>query len=285
MKKQVKLSNGQQIAYTDSGDGNVMVWVHGLTSYKEIWERNIHTFSKYFRCVALDLPGHGESANAAIGATYSPQFFADTLFLFLEELKINRCTLVGHSMGGQVALLAAIQKPELFSEVVLVAPAGCEPFTETEKILLQRYSSVGIVGASWFGQTMLNLKSHFGKLNEHEHQALERLARLHESRGIAELAVLLSQCIAGMLNQSVIEQLPQIKIPVLLIFGKEDKLIPNKLIHGTMTTEEIARNTAAAIPNCKLKLWDEAGHYVQYEYAAAVNMEIYKFMNRKIFTT
>lgn len=283
MKKQSTLANGQRIAYTDTGEGNIMVWVHGLTSYKEIWERNIHTFSKYFRCVALDLPGHGESANAAIGATYSPQFFADTLFLFLEELKINRCTLVGHSMGGQVALLAALQKPELFSEVVLIAPAGCEPFTETEKILLQRYSSAGIVGASWFGQTMLNLKSHFSKLSEHEHQALERLARLHESRNIAELAVLLSECIAGMLNQSVINQLPQIKIPVLLIFGKNDKLIPNKLIHSNMTTEEIAQNAAAAIPNCRLKLWDEAGHYVQYEHAAAVNMEIYKFMNRKIF--
>lgn len=281
MTKHITLANGQTIAYTEVGTGEAIVWVHGLSSHKEIWERNTSIFGKYYRCITLDLPSHGES-KMNVG-TSSPLQLADMLLVFLEEMRIRKCVLVGHSMGGQIAIIAALKKPTMFSELILVAPAGCEQFTDAEKTIMRNFSSVGVVGTSWLAQNILNMKSHFSRLDNHEQQALDRISRMHDNRSLSEIAHTLSDCIGGMLRESVLDVLPRIKTPTLLLFGKADKLIPNRYFNSQLSTEALAKNIASQIPNCRLKLWDDAGHYLQFERASEVNMEIYKFLNRNIF--
>jgi pimeloyl-ACP methyl ester carboxylesterase len=280
-EKKITLASGQTLAYFDEGQGEPIVWIHGLACYKEIWERNLSSFSKYYRCIAIDLPGHG--ASGASVNTYNPVAFSDVVLDFLDQVGVHRCVLVGHSMGGQVALITALRMPNRFSELVVVAPAGCETFSETEQMLIERCAVVGIVGASWLGQSFLNLRSHFSHLDSFEKQALDRLDRLHDHRSLPEIAYVMSECIKGMLRNSLVTLLPRVSVPTLVIFGKNDQLIPNKVCTSGQTTQQIAENIGRNIPSARLRMWDNAGHFVHYERSSEVNLEIYKFLNRKLF--
>lgn len=96
------LVNGIQIAYEDRGEGDVIILLHGFCGSSGYWDRIIPILSKQFRCIAPDLRGHG-SSDAPLGAYTIEQMAADVIAL-TDTLGIESYTLLGHSMGGYVAL-------------------------------------------------------------------------------------------------------------------------------------------------------------------------------------
>ena len=82
----------------------------------------------------------------------------------------------------------------------------------------------------------------------------------------------------GMLQQPVYERMKEIKIPVLVVYGENDYLIPNQLLHKGLTTRQVADSGQAQLPDSKLKMMPQAGHFVQWEAAEAVNQEIQDFL-------
>ena len=82
-----------------------------------------------------------------------------------------------------------------------------------------------------------------------------------------------------MLNQPIREKLGKIKQPTLVIFGRQDALIPNKLFHPTLTTETVAQ-FSSEIPKSQLELIDEAGHLVMFEQAERVNKLLTIFIHK-----
>ncbi len=130
--KTVVLNDSITIAYVDEGTGDeVIVFVHGLGSYLPAWQKNIAGLKDDFRCIALDLPGYGKSGKGPYPIGMS--FYADILAQFLAKLEIDKAVIAGHSMGGQIAVTLALQKPEVVSRLVLIDPAGIETFTPGEK--------------------------------------------------------------------------------------------------------------------------------------------------------
>ena len=133
-----------KIAYVDEGDSeNVLIFIHGLGSYLKAWERNIPELKKHFRCIALDLPGYGKSSKQIHNGNVS--FYLEILYEFITKLKLKNVSLVGHSMGGQIAASYVLENPYQISNLVLVATAGFEIFTEEEVELIKKIVSPEII--------------------------------------------------------------------------------------------------------------------------------------------
>lgn len=102
---------GGSIQYDVSGSGNAVVFLHGFLETLDVWDDYTASLSKHFRVVRINLPGHGESS--CYGYCHSMEFMAETLRAVLSALKIRRFHLVGHSMGGYVAIALAEKYPDM----------------------------------------------------------------------------------------------------------------------------------------------------------------------------
>lgn len=110
-----------ELFYTDEGAGSPLVLVHGWTCDSHDWSWQIQAFSESHRVVALDLRGHGYSSSPKSG--YNPRVFADDVAALITHLELGPVILIGHSLGGAVAAVLAVERPELVRAVVEVDPA------------------------------------------------------------------------------------------------------------------------------------------------------------------
>src|SRR5262245_46038829 len=113
--------DGIYLHYVSAGQGPVTVLVHGLGGFAESWRGTLEALGPYSQLIALDLPGFGQSAKP--NRHYTLGFFSKVLEEFLEALAVERVRLVGHSLGGAVALAFAMAHPERVERLGLLAPA------------------------------------------------------------------------------------------------------------------------------------------------------------------
>ena len=271
------LPGGIEITYTDEGKGpEVLLFVHGLSSNSLIWRQNIETLRKKYRCIALDLPGHGSSSKGKYA--YSIDFFLDTLQQFAVQLDLPVCTLVGHSMGGQIAIAAAVKFPELFKKLVLAAPAGFETFTATERKLLTGFYMTQVLQSPFYKLMVDQLKQRVSEPDfASEPDLRSRFGFFQAGAPRLSSEQYLPLCIEGMLRHHAHDLLHRITQPTLVIFGHDDRLIPNRMFHH-QTTEEVAREGASHIQTCRLVMLSKAGHYVQFDQPDLFNTMLQQFL-------
>ena len=123
------------IFYTDSGKGPAVVLIHGFLENTTMWNLIIPELSKRNRVIAIDLLGHGKSD--CIGYTHSMELFAETLEAVLKKVRIRKCILVGHSLGGYVALAFAEKHPKRVKGLCLMNSTSNED-TADRKLLRTR---------------------------------------------------------------------------------------------------------------------------------------------------
>lgn len=117
--------HGDRIAYRDQGSGEALLLIHGMAGSSETWRAVLPRLAKKYRVVAPDLLGHGQSAKPR--GDYSLGAFAVWLRDFLDELGITHATVVGHSLGGGVAMQFVYQHPDYCRRLVLIASGGLGP--------------------------------------------------------------------------------------------------------------------------------------------------------------
>ena len=267
--------NEYEIAYVDEGNSeNVLLFIHGLGSYLKAWDRNIPELKNHFRCIALDLPGYGKSSKQIHSGKCS--FYVEILNAFISKLNLKNVSLVGHSMGGQIALAYAIKYPNQIVKLILAAPAGFETFNKDEIELIKKIISPEILFKTSDHQIRLNYQFNFFKMPAETEEMIGDRIAIKTDEDFFNHCTIVSNSLFGLLNAPVFDQLKQIKIPTLIFFGKDDLLIPNKSIHQT-TTEEIASRGSSKIKNSKLVLLDECGHFVQYEKPDEFNAQLISF--------
>lgn len=115
--KTTKFKN-TSIAYTDIGKGTAIVLLHGFLENQKMWDNYIATFAKRNRVITIDLLGHGETE--CLGYAHSMEDNAEAVHAVLAELRIRKAILVGHSMGGYVALAFAELYPDFVKGLVLL---------------------------------------------------------------------------------------------------------------------------------------------------------------------
>ncbi len=113
---------GTQLGRDDRGEGEALVLLHGVATSRLIWRRVIGELARRRRVIAVDVPGFGQSAPAGPGFE-----LAQVADLLVERLGVERFDLVGHSLGGAVALATATRHPDAVRRLVLVSPAGLAP--------------------------------------------------------------------------------------------------------------------------------------------------------------
>ena len=117
--------NGDRVAYRDEGSGEVLLLIHGMAGSSDAWRELIPRLAKNYRVVAPDLLGHGQSTKPR--GDYSLGAFAVWLRDLLDELGIARATIVGHSLGGGVAMQFIYQHPDYCERIILISSGGLGP--------------------------------------------------------------------------------------------------------------------------------------------------------------
>ena len=121
---------GISIFYTDEGSGNPVVLLHGFLENLTMWDAFIPKLSKNNRIICIDLLGHGKTE--CLGYVHTMELMAEVVLAVLNHLKINKSTLIGHSMGGYVALAFAEKNPEKLNGLCLMNSTAL-PDTEEKK--------------------------------------------------------------------------------------------------------------------------------------------------------
>jgi pimeloyl-ACP methyl ester carboxylesterase len=274
--KHIKIDS-LNISYIQEGHGDTtLLFLHGLSSNSDAWSRNIDTLKNHYNCIALDLPGYGKSSKP--NADYTPSYFASVVHAFIEKLQLKEIVLVGHSMGGQASIKLAVQYPETVKQLILVAPAGLEQFSDTEAQIIKSIYTSEMIKATTDEQIRKNYALNFFKQPEEVSKMIEDRIRVKTSADFDQHCDAISKSVAGMLNDPVFGDLKNIQQNTLLIFGKEDMLIPNKYFHPDLSVETIGEIGKKEIEQIQVIYVNESGHFVQFEKPQEINSAIRSFI-------
>jgi pimeloyl-ACP methyl ester carboxylesterase len=109
---------GERIAYQVRGKGRAMVLIHGFLASSELWEKVVPRLAKKFKVITIDLPGHGDSS--AMGYVHNMELLAEAVKSILDELNLRKVVMVGHSLGGYVAMAFAEAFPDKLLGLVMI---------------------------------------------------------------------------------------------------------------------------------------------------------------------
>ncbi|MGK7311980.1 MAG: alpha/beta fold hydrolase [Candidatus Longimicrobiales bacterium M2_2A_002] len=253
-----------EVAYVDVGSGpETLVLIHGLASNLGFWRYNIADLAEEYRVIAIDLPGYGHSEKSAI-FPYTLSYFAETIQRLAEHLELDEVTLVGQSMGGQIAMVAALTYPELVDRLVLVDPAGIETFNPGEAAWLRNVYTVAGIRLTPEDAIRRNLTLNFYEWDDEWEWMVEERARLAKTDEFDEFAFAVKKSVGAMLDESTAPYLEQIEQPTLIVYGEYDGLIPNPYLHPGFA-RDVFEEGHQRIPNSTLVAIPDAGHLSMIE--------------------
>lgn len=252
--------HGRELAYREwPGTGPALVMIHGVGSSGTEWGEIVPTLAAAgHRVIVVDLPGHGSSTKAR--GDYSLGAMANTIRDLLDHLRVDRAILVGHSLGGGIALQFTYQFPTRTAGLVLVSSGGLGAETigwlravsvpGSGAVLAMVASRPVIRAANWVGRRVRCFGADPDVLRS---STLERLSQNFgdpQSR-LAFLATLRSVVDHRGQRVSALEKLTVVHhLPVLLIWGELDPTIPL----------EHARNAVQRLPGAELVVFAGVGH-------------------------
>lgn len=260
----IEIDENYSMAFTDGGRGEkTLLFVHGLSSNIPAWSKLIPLLKKNFRCIAIDLPGYGKSSSTPHSG--GMKFYAQSIYNFISKMNLRNVYFVGHSMGGQVTITTVLEYPQAIEGLILLAPAGFETFSIDESEKLKKYFSPQSYENLSDEQIRFNYEINFFDMPSDAKKMIEDRIEMKSFHNFKNYCRVVSNSLAGMLDYPVIKNLNKIKIRTLVVFGKDDKLIPNKALHASSTPETIAQVGPDKIKDCELKLISNCGHFIQFE--------------------
>jgi pimeloyl-ACP methyl ester carboxylesterase len=262
--------DGHRLNVAELGSGPPIVFVHGLGGAWQNWLEQLPDLARDHRCIAMDLPGFGESpmpAEEEVSISGSGRLVVG----LLDELGIDEAVVVGNSMGGFVALEVAVQAPERVSKLVLVSSAGLSTEKAKRRPLVAGARMLQL-GAAW-------VAAHSETL------AKRPRARKLLAGGVMKYpdklpAPLVAEQIRGsgtpgfvdaldeLLTYRLRERLGEITVPTLIVWGESDRIVPVKDAKEFEKTIEDARKV----------IFDDTGHVPQLERPEAFNAELREFL-------
>ena len=250
--------------YIDIGANkkNALLLVHGLGGSIESWINNIDEMSQLFNVVAVDLPGFGQSDKPKI--SYTIEFYQKFVVQFLKKLKIqHKISVVGSSLGGHIAAELAISHSNLINKLILISPAGALPSSFKGTVALKKYVKVTDAKSvrqvkQALSEIVYNNKPVDMTYAQMVFQKISMPGAKH-----AFLSALRGSAQARRLNR----YLNQIQAQTLLLWGKEDVIIPVRFVKSFVNMK-----------NCRIILLEHCGHRPHAERPRLFNKIVTDFL-------
>jgi pimeloyl-ACP methyl ester carboxylesterase len=252
------LLHGHRVSFRRAGEGPAIVLIHGITGSSQTWQDVIPPLAEHYTVIAPDLLGHGESAKPR--GDYSLGAYASGVRDLLIALDIERATVVGHSLGGGVAMQFAYQFPERIERLGLVSSGG---LGQEVSMLLR---SATLPGAEYVlpllcAEPLRNAGASaarlLGRVGLRPGPDLEEMARGFASLGDLETRQAFIHTVRAIMDiggqrVSARDRLYlAAEVPTLLIWGMRDRMIPSD--HGRAAHE--------SMPGSRFLLYEKAGHF------------------------
>jgi len=266
--------DGINICYVVKGNGPPVLLIHGFGEFMKTWWFNIDPLSEHYRVYAMDLPGHGLSDKPAVD--YNLSFAIESATHFMQALRIERASLIGHSLGGILGISIAINFPDMVDKLILVDSGGLSK----EAPLLYRLCTLPIVGDILIKPTIKPLIKHGIKrafynpdfLTEEMLDMDYEFLKMPRTKEVLLSIIRNGVSLHGPYPEVVMtDRLHLIKSPTLLIHGEQDEVIP--VIY--------ARKACNLIPQARLEIITECGHCPHIEKASQFNKVIIEFLQSK----
>ncbi|ULQ54053.1 alpha/beta fold hydrolase [Flavihumibacter fluvii] len=259
-------SNGIQLYYEEQGSGEPLLLIMGITAPGAVWEKHVAHWQQQFRCITVDNRGVGQSDTP--DGPYTTAQMADDYAGLLDALNLQKVRVVGVSMGSTIAQQLAIRHPSKVVSMVLMCPwARCDNMAKAVfQHMIDCKANFTPEAFSLFIQWLIFSKSSWDDPAISEGMAADRQSASTEppKQSLKGLKAQAAACIA----HNVLDQLPQIQQPVLVIGGSADIFTP-----PWMTTE-----VARAIPNADLHMYEGCGHAFHWEQLSDFNERINQWL-------
>ena len=246
-----------EISFSLSGQGPVIVWLHGFMENKSIWKKQLEYFDTYCTNLCVDLLGHGESGNVAL--EHDMELQAEVVLKTLEVLKMNSVVLVGHSMGGYIGLALLEKIKNRISKIVLLNSTSYADAMEKRKNR-ERFLKIIPTQKETFARLgVVNLFASDTKVSIKEIECLIEIAKNTTLQGI-------TAALTGMKNRESRAMLfKSFKGDKLIVSGKKDTVFP----------VEISREEAELVEAKFVEL--NGGHMSYLESKTQLNSELKVF--------
>lgn len=235
--------NDIRLAYERRGTGSPLVLLHGYPLDHHLWDVVVPLLIDTFDLILPDLRGFGESST--VDSFYTVEDIASDIAALLDHLEIRKAAIVGHSMGGYVALAFARLYPERISGLGLVSSQVLADASDRKEA---RYKSAAEVADKGIGSVVAAMTTKFTSNPQLQEFARESMERQQPAAYIGAL-----KAMAERVDSTPV--LSSLNVPVVLVHGEADQLIPI----------DRAREVKAALPNAYLVEISGVGHMPMME--------------------
>lgn len=254
--------------YETSGKGRWLVLIHGAWATHQWWRWQVPELSQNYQLLALDVRGHGQSTS--LEKPYSVDGFVKDLETLLNKIGVDEVALVGWSMGGIISMQYCLNNPSKVKALVLIATRGHRNPKMKLKVWLQKIQS--------HLSLMMDFADYEGFVYEDQVQK-EVMSMLSPATAKEVVDWVMSdltnnprrnflQVVKSLWDWEAGEKLKTISVPTLIMVGKKDDRTPPHFSHLLHQK----------IPNSKLVLVENCGHYLVLERPDIVNAEILRFL-------
>ncbi|HZS72878.1 MAG TPA: alpha/beta hydrolase [Candidatus Nitrosotalea sp.] len=262
MKEKFVTINRNNIRYLEDGDSDRnLILLHGLGGYAERWSNLIPHLNEKYHIFAPDLIGYGQSDKPSVD--YTVDVFIKFVFDFIETLGIKKTFMIGTSLGGQIVAECAATQSPIIEKIILISPAG---IMRKSTPTLDAYTMAALYPNK---ETVKNAyQMMVGPGKQVSEISVERFVN-NMSRPNAKMVFL--STLLGLKNApDIFERLSKINIPTLVIWGKEDNLIPFEYSHQFVSS----------IKGSKLVAMEGCGHSPYVEDPEKLADTISKFLSK-----
>lgn len=251
------------ICDSEAGE-KVVVLLHGYLENMLVWDNFVPLLYKEVRVITLDIPGHGISE--VKGEIHTMDYLADTLAAALEKLGIERATIVGHSMGGYVALAFAERHPDRTEGVVLLHST---PYADSEEKRRNRQREIALI-RSGKKELLAHTAPEAGFAVENRNRFRTEIEDLQQTVYLTEDAGIIA-LLNGMIERKAqSDMLHNLHKPILFILGRKDGYI----------VAEVAEKMVAEHPEARVVWLENSGHMGFIEEANACAKALLEFVKR-----
>jgi len=261
---------GNSITYYREGNGEPIIFVHGITTYSFIWKRVVPYFNNNFDIILVDLLGCGDS-DKPLQEDFSLKRQAHMLYEFCQKLRISKCHMVCHDVGGGIGQIFAVNYPNYLYDLTLINSVAynfwpVQPIVAMRTPIIRQIAMASldygmfelVVKRGLYNKTLLTdeLMNHFWKPMKN---SLGRKGFLH-----------FAKCLDNKNLTEIENELRQLAMPVLIIRGEADVYL----------SASISEKLHSEIPTSQLIRIETGGHFIQEDEPEKISNSILNFITK-----